>query len=63
MIDDVALKIRQAFSQIVRIGFSRPLTRKRVLPPPPPFGTVGTYSLAGEGAGGAKYDWRESLAL
>jgi hypothetical protein len=25
----------QAFSQVVRIGYPRPLIRKRVLPPPP----------------------------
>jgi hypothetical protein len=43
----------------------RPLSRKRVCPPPPldPKGG-GEHSLVGEGAGGANSDdWRESLAL
>jgi hypothetical protein len=48
----------QAFSPVVRIGFPRPLTGKRVLPPPPlvPWGGGGTHSLGGEGAGGANSD-------
>jgi hypothetical protein len=41
----------QAFSPVVRIGSSRPLTHKRVCPP----SSVprGTHSLVGEGARGA----------
>jgi hypothetical protein len=39
----------QAFSPVVRIGYPRPLSRKRVVPPPlpPPFGSKGggTHSL------------------
>ncbi len=48
----------QAFSPLVRIGTLRPLTRKRVFPPPPLI-PRGTQSLAGEGAGGSQFGRRD----
>jgi hypothetical protein len=44
----------QAFSPVVRIGYNRPLTRKRVLPAP--FGSNGEDTLALRDS-----EWREPI--
>jgi hypothetical protein len=49
---------------LVRIGTPHPLSRKRECYLPDPTGGGGTYSPAGEGAGGPNSDeWRKSLVL
>jgi hypothetical protein len=54
----------QSVCPFVRIGSTRPLSRKRVCPPSPRTKGRRQPSLSGEGAGGANSDdWRESLAL
>jgi hypothetical protein len=54
----------QTSCPVIRIGSPHPLTRKRLLLPPPMGCRGETYSLAGEGVGGPNSDdWPETLAL